>query len=423
VENFEFVLPSTAGDGYVALAADSVTFGDSASGAKSRITEISFQSGGTVLHAGEELFLFQSNTPLDLTRLDVVPDVSGKAALHGSKGFSLLYDFNLDNSGVLTVTGARSNPQTKALSEGQAAGLAFLTQGSDLIAGSGMRSAVSGADAVSGLSAFAATSGGWSRYDTGSHLDVSGVSVIAGLAFGANLNPGRLTLGAFFEGGWGSYNSYNSFSDAASVDGDGDTSYVGGGILGRLESVALGSGKVYAEASGRMGNSATDFSASDLHDASGNHARYDTDGTYYGLHAGLGYIWQVTDSVALDLSGKYFWTHREGDTVRVAGEPFTFEDLDSHRLRAGGRISLAVSEHIVPYAGAAYEYELDGKADASVHGYSISSPDLSGGTGIGELGLTLLGGGKMPLSLDLGVQGYTGVRRGVTGSLQMKLEF
>ena len=82
-----------------------------------------------------------------------------------------------------------------------------------------------------------------------------------------------------------------------------------------------------------------------------------------------------------------------------------------------------MTEHFVPYVGAAYEHELDGEADASVYGYRISSPDLSGRTGMGEIGFTLLGGDKTPLSLDLGVQGYTGVRQGVLGTLQMKLEF
>jgi hypothetical protein len=123
------------------------------------------------------------------------------------------------------------------------------------------------------------------------------------------------------------------------------------------------------------------------------------------------------------VSAKYFWTHQEGDTVHVAGDPFKFDSLDSHRLRAGGRVSFAATEHIVPYAGAAYEHELDGKADASVYGHSISSPDLSGATGMGEIGVTLVGGESTPLSLDLGIQGYTGTRQGVTGSLQVKLEF
>jgi hypothetical protein len=415
VENFEFVLPAKRGKDYVALSADTFTFGNGKE--KSKVTSITVQGGGSILRQGDTLTLFQqTDGNLDIRNLNT--------SITGSRGMALLYRYTLSDDGLLTVSKVRANPRAKALSEGQAAGLAFLTQGSDLIADGGMRSAVSGADASRGLSAFAATSGGWSRYDTGSHVDVSGVSVIAGLALGADLPPGRLTLGAFFEGGWGSYNSFNSFSGDASVDGDGDTSYVGGGILGRLDTAPLGPGKAYVEASGRMGNSSTDFSSSDLRDEdTGAHARYDTDGTYYGLHAGIGYVWRITDAASLDLSGKYFWTHREGDIVRIDGDRFKFDSLDSHRLRAGGRFSFAATDHIVPYVGAAYEHELDGKADASTHGYSISSPDLSGATGIGELGVTLLGRQSAPLSVDLGVQGYTGVRQGVTGSLQLKLEF
>jgi outer membrane autotransporter protein len=341
----------------------------------------------------------------------------------GRTGMSLLYTFTLDDEGVATVSKVRLNPQTKALAEGQTAGLAFLTQGSDLIAGSGMKAAVSGANAAHGLSAFAAVSGGRSRYDTGSHVDVSGVSLMAGLAFGTDLNPGRLTLGAFFEGGWGSYDSYNSFRSAASVDGDGDTSYVGGGILGRFDSRPLGPGKAYVEASARMGASDTDFSSTDLSDGFGKHARYDLETTYYGLHTGAGYVWQITEAAALDLSGKYFWTRQGSDSMHIAGDPVKFKATDSHRLRAGGRLTLAVTEHVSPYIGAAYEHELDGEADARVYGHRISSPDLSGPTGIGEIGLALLGGEQAPLSLDLGVQGYTGTREGVTGSLRMKLEF
>jgi hypothetical protein len=417
VENFEFVLPANAGDGYVALeAADSIIFGDG-KGNKSRVSSISIRGGGGVLQPGDELTLFKAKN-LNTTDL-----LTSGTRFSGRKGISLLYEYKLSGDGTLTVSKVRLNPQTKALSEGQAAGLAFLTHGSDLIAGGGMKAAVSGAGAAHGLSAFAAVSGGRSRYDTGSHVDVSGVSVLAGLAFGADLDPGRLTVGAFFEGGWGSYDTYNSFRNYASVDGDGDTSYVGGGILGRFDSKPLGPGKAYVEASARMGASTTDFSSTDLADDSGRHARYDLETTYYGLHAGVGYVWQITEAAALDLSGKYFWTRQGSDSMHIAGDPVKFDAVDSHRLRAGGRLTLAVTEHVSPYIGAAYEHELAGEAEAKAYGRRISSPDLSGPTGIGEIGLTLLGGEKAPLSLDLGVQGYTGTREGVTGSLQMKLSF
>jgi hypothetical protein len=75
------------------------------------------------------------------------------------------------------------------------------------------------------------------------------------------------------------------------------------------------------------------------------------------------------------------------------------------------------------YIGAAYEYEFSGEAKAATYGRSMDAPDLTGSTGIGEIGVTLLGGDKALVSLDLGVQGYTGMRQGLTGSLQLKIEF
>ena len=57
------------------------------------------------------------------------------------------------------------------------------------------------------------------------------VSLLAGLAWGADIAPGRLTFGPFIEYGNGSYNTYNSFSNAATVEGSGSNSYLGGGIL------------------------------------------------------------------------------------------------------------------------------------------------------------------------------------------------
>ncbi|GHV50968.1 hypothetical protein FACS1894168_2770 [Deltaproteobacteria bacterium] len=86
-------------------------------------------------------------------------------------------------------------------------------------------------------------------------------------------------------------------------------------------------------------------------------------------------------------------------------------------------IKYTVNEYISPYIGAAYEYEFNGDAKATTNGYSIKAPDLTGSTGIGELGLSLKPSQTLPLSFDLGVQGYVGKRESVTGSLQAKWEF
>ncbi|MDR3038297.1 MAG: autotransporter outer membrane beta-barrel domain-containing protein, partial [Candidatus Adiutrix sp.] len=146
--------------------------------------------------------------------------------------------------------------------------------------------------------------------------------------------------------------------------------------------------------------------------------------TYYGLHLGTGYIWNINEQASLDLYGKYFGAHQNGDSVKLStNDPVRFEDVDSQRLRGGARFSYAVNESVSPYIGAAYEHEFDGRAKAATYGYAIEAPELTGGTGIGELGLNFKPSPTLPLSLDLGVQGYVGQREGVTGSLQIKFEF
>jgi outer membrane autotransporter protein len=275
-----------------------------------------------------------------------------------------------------------------------------------------------------GLVPFGAVSGGSSRYDTGSHVDVDGFSLLAGLGWRLPVNPqaGSLLLGAFFEGGRGSYDSYNSFNNMASVKGDGDTSYYGGGILGRYEKQA-GPGGVYGEASVRAGRTDTDFRSKDILNAMGGDVTYDSDSTYYGAHLGAGYIWNITAKASLDFSGKYIWTHQTDDSVVILGDLIEFKSINSHRVRLGGRFAYAVNGFVTPYGGLYYDHEFGGKAKATANGAPIKAPELDGGTGIGEIGLTLTPSKGLPLSFDFGVQGYVGEREGVTGSIQAKYEF
>jgi outer membrane autotransporter protein len=252
---------------------------------------------------------------------------------------------------------------------------------------------------------------------------VDGFSLLTGLAWGQDLSPGRLTLGAFFEYGYGNYDTHNSFSNAASVRGDGDTDYVGGGLLGRFDFAPTGPGNFHLEASGRAGQVDNEYDSSDLR-LNGRKAEYETSSAYYGFHFGAGYTWKITEAASLDLYGKYFWTRQEGDSLRLPTDvPLKFKDADSSRLRGGARLAYALNEYVRPYIGAAYEHEFDGEAEATALGYGIKAPKLEGGTGIGELGLSLTPSASLPLSFDLGVQGYTGTREGVTGSLHLRFEF
>ena len=243
---------------------------------------------------------------------------------------------------------------------------------------------------------------------------------LTGLAWNTDTPSGhKFTLGAFFEGGWGNYSSYNDFSNAANVNGDGNTSYFGGGLLGRF---AFNQG-FYVEASPRLGRAETDFDSSDIKFATGT-ANYETSGLYYSAHAGAGWKLGISQNFNLDFSARLLWTRQEGDSVNMHGDTVDFDDADSLRSRLGGRAGYAFNEYVSGYAGAYWEHEFKGEADGSVNGVSINdAPELKGSSAVDELGINLRPQAGSPFSVDLGVQGYAGTRDGVSGSLQVKYEF
>ena len=312
----------------------------------------------------------------------------------------------------------------KAYAEGRAASLAFVSQGQDLLLSQGLKSALAATNGPGfQMAAFGGLGGGSSRYSTGSHVDVEGMALLAGVAMGNETSLGRVTFGAFFEGGWGDYDSHNSFVNYAQVNGDGDTSYMGGGILGRYDVTSGSLSGLYFDASARLGRVSTDFNTSNI-TYGGRNAVFDTSALYYGLHGGLGYEWNISGNTSLDLSAKLLWTHQEADEVNVYGDAVRFDDNDSLRTRLGGRVSHAVNAHITPYIGAYWEHEFYGKAESTVNNVRIDAPTLKGSTGIGELGFSFTPAtDNNNLSLDLGIQGYTGTREGISGSLQMKWAF
>ena len=321
-------------------------------------------AGGTSLASGSTLTLLEVDPDKTLTANNLQRG-NGIVQIGSTVAHDITADVNLDpttrrlNAVTAQVSPGRATDQSKALSEGFLGGLALNLQGADLVAGRGMDSAVrasSGTDDAErhGFAGFGALSGGSLRYNTGSHLDMNSLSLLTGLSWGIDLAPGRLTLGAFFEYGNGSYDTHNSFTNAASVDGDGNAYYLGGGILARMDFVNIGPGRFYAEASGRAGKTHNEYDSSDLRDAAGRKADYDSSSPYYGLHFGTGYVWNINDAATLDLYGKYFWTRQQGDSVGLStGEHLSFDDINSSRLRFGGRFAYILNEHVAPYIGAA----------------------------------------------------------------------
>lgn len=342
---------------------------------------------------------------------------------------------------------AKLNPQSKSYAEGRAAALGFVSQGSDLIATAGIdqiRIMVrSNEDDVNhyGFIPFMIANGASQRYKTGSHVDIDGFNMAVGLATGFEFASGhKATVGAFFEYGRGTYDTYNSFTNFASVDGDGNTDYKGGGIFGRIDFAGTGLGYVqnlavdradglYVEASLRAGRASSEFDVgrdinmlSDVKDA--YHGSYDSDVTYFGGHVAGGYVFNFDDRQSLDVYGRYLWTHMDSDNVSVNYEKLHFDGSLSSRIQFGGRYSYAYSDQFKPYIGAGYEYEFDGEVKAKAYEFNLDRPSLEGSTGIFEAGFSLKPiATNEALSLDVNGQGYVGQRQGGGGGIKLKYQF
>ena len=336
----------------------------------------------------------------------------------------------------------RLNPQTKAFSEGRAASLGFLNQGADLIANAGIRAARSSV-AEGGnnpwqmnLMPFFVIDGSSNRYKTGSHADVDGFNMAVGLATGFELaDKHPVTIGAFFEYGRGTYDTYNSFANYASVHGDGDTHYTGGGVLGRIDFAGTGLGLVkkldagqadglYAEASFRAGHIDTDFDTDDILGEFGEGSDYDSGADYYGLHGGIGYVMNFDERNSVDVYGRYFWTKIDSETVDVGRDRLHFDEADSSRLRIGTRYTMIYNQQLKPYVGIAYDHEFDGEVAARAYGLKLDKPSLEGDTGIFEAGISMKPVSTIDaLSVDVSGQGFIGRREGGGGGLKIKYQF
>ena len=379
--------------------------------------------GPTVLNPGEDFILInsvtgtpQNDTYTYRTRVNFGEIQNFTFDIHTGPSENQLF-------AGLAGNGIEVECQRSTFANGYLSGLAFLNQGGDLVASLGMMEAVRASKKPN--IAFGAISGGKLRYNTGSHSDISGVSMLAGAAFGADLTQNRrMTLGGFVEYGTGSYDTYNSYTVDV-IRGDGNMNHFGAGVLGRMDFLNdAGANDYYAEGSFRLGRLSNRFHSGDLGVDTGEDARYKSSSTYFSTYVGAGRLLNINQKNTLELYGRYFWTHLGSDSVSLsASDSIQFNSLNSHRMRAGGRLSHELEQNVFVYAGAAWEYEFDGKAKSSRRGSSIDAPSIRGSTGIGELGITWQPSKNRPLFLDLGFQGYVGKREGVTGSLRVKYEF
>lgn len=380
-------------------------------------------TGDKFLDIGSKLTLIEADGTINADNLE--PGSGIKVGSTIKQDITTNVEVSVDNSGsteklIATVSGALATDEASAINSGMLGGLAFNLQGSDLIAREGIEAAIRSAQLDNNHAVFAALTRSSLDYGT---IDVDGTNMLAGLAWRSTTGAGSLTYGVFAEHGDGSYDTYANIN-GTSLHGEGDTDYTGGGILARMDFNGSETGHGYLEASGRVGNADTDYTNSGLRDAYGRAASYSTDGTYYGAHIGAGYVQKLDEKSSIDWYGKLLWARLEGGSADLStGEHLTFDDADSLRLHIGGRWNYTASDFVSYYAGLGYEYEFDGEASGFTNGLALGDEDLTGGSGVAELGISFKPSKNSPFSLELNLAGFTGEREGFRGGVEAVYTF
>ncbi|WP_180383414.1 autotransporter outer membrane beta-barrel domain-containing protein [Campylobacter devanensis] len=272
---------------------------------------------------------------------------------------------------------------------------------------------------------FGSSMGGTSKIKTGSYVKSTGISVILGAANGKYTDNGKLTIGPFMEMGKNWYSTYNDFGDGkGEVRGDGDSKYIGAGLLARYDFGSTMASRPYIEGSARLGRNYNRYENTNVSYGNGNHVKYDMSTNYFGIHVGAGYEFKIYNQ-ALDIYAKYLYNNLAGDEIEIMNTPYEFKAVESHKLITGARYKVDLAPinnfKLSPYAGAALDYEFKGSGDVYASGFAVDSPTLSGASAMLEAGLSI--DGNRGFTIDIGAFGHLGKRQGINGIANLKFEF
>ena len=345
------------------------------------------------------------------------------------------YTFNIakvdNNTIAATVTSKEKKvnvDERKSPAETREAVVSMVNMGADLIAGPGMQNAADAAaeenssngsatvSGAGGFAPFAAIGGSSLRAESGSHVDTKGIGLALGFARELKNSKGKLLIGPWVEYGHGKYDSYQDNG----ITADGKSHYWGVGVLAKQTN----DNGLYYEGSLRVGRTGSDYSRND----GGGIADYDSKSTYWGAHLGIGKLVDIGHKNTLDYYGKYFYSHTGGDSVTIHTVTndyrADFGSVNSHRLRVGARVTHELNEKNWIYGGLAYQYEFKGDARVTYNGDgSTPSPSMKGSSGLIELGWKVKPSKKSPMTIDVGVTGWVGKQRGITGNVQANWTF
>ncbi|SKA56970.1 Autotransporter beta-domain-containing protein [Succinivibrio dextrinosolvens DSM 3072] len=322
-----------------------------------------------------------------------------------------------NNTVTYTVNGTETQPQTHTAAMTMSAGTVALTQGGDTLSAAGFNLANSG---INGTQAFSAVGGGMARVNTGSHVNVNTLNFSVGVGNNIQNDYGQLSVGAAFEAGFGKFkNHFNAGKADPYIKKNGDIKYYGIAVLSNMafENLWHVNGALrYGRIETSQNRAVYNFNTNQTYDV-------DLSSYYIGAELGGGKVIKLDDLNSLDLYGKYFFLHQDGNTFNAGGK-YELSSVDSHRLRLAGRYSHNYTPTTALYTGLGAEYEFDGKSELKVDGFWAKPSKTDGIRGFGELGVTITPASNKGLIFDFGIKGLLGDGfRGAWANAEMKYLF
>ncbi|PIE42104.1 MAG: hypothetical protein CSA47_02060 [Gammaproteobacteria bacterium] len=387
---------------------------------------VALEGSDSLLHVGDEVTLIHTQNGQLLT-----DDENLNNTVTGMQGIAVEYQFELEKKDNKTLiaraaggfgtggtgeTAGSVHPQTKSLLESGLSGVDFVNRGADLAHTAGIQQLLQ-LSANDGIKAFGAIGGGKYRTETGSHIDVKGVNLLLGAGKNLSNQAGQLYLGAYVEGGIGSYNSFNNFANRPSVRGDGNSKYYGLGAILRQDF----SNNVFIKGGLHFGKSHTTYNSNDLLGAGGNPVHFKTKRSYAGFNIGAGYHAHINDKITITPSVNVLYTHFGKANEVIQGSTFNFDSIRSLRTQLGAKLNYQLSDKADLYTSLVWEREHKGDAKGSVSGLDMPTPSVKGNTGIVEVGANFTP--NKNLTINVGAAGSFGKRRGGEANIGIKYDF
>ena len=379
------------------------------------IAESTTLAGGAKLQAGDYMYFIRTAEEYDFGT-DPEKVTSGESVFTAGVAFEGTGEVQVDPNGSVkyVITDVRTTDQSDNVAAMNTASQAFLLQANDLV--------VDGLNAVErdqlfGTKLFFVGEGTYSKYDVADDLKINGWNGLVGTGDVSRKKDGDLSWAVFFEFGDANSRFHLDFGDATHRT-DSEFHYRGGGLALRYRSnsgwywdASARGGMIHTKAENAFLNGSGEFFD--------HHLRTD----YWSAHAGVGRVFETSETDELDVFARFFYTHFGDNSFRVEADRFELDTVQSEQLRTGLRWTFDKNEAFKWYLGTALEYEFDGEATGSANGVDLRSASLDGATGYAELGVRYQKTPESPWDIEARVRGYVGVRDGVSGVVRATYAF